>query len=119
MATPVATRIAVPRAQTLRAVGGSLALAGLVAAGVLICLRAAAAPSGLIPASWHGMPGWMGGPLPGLGPGLTASAFSIFFLVMGACYLAVLSLARSRDTRVTVGAIVGLHVAFLLAPPLL
>jgi hypothetical protein len=114
-----APAIPITRTASLATPLGTAALAGLVCAGVLICLRAAAAPSGLIPASWHGMPGWMSGPLPGLGAGLTSSAFSAFFLIMCGCYLAVLALARSLDARVTVGAIVLLHVVFLLAPPLL
>jgi hypothetical protein len=124
MAAPLASRrIALSRprtrARSLRAAGASLALAGLVASGTAICLRAAAGPSGLIPASWHGMPGWMGGPLPGVGGSLSASAFTLLFLAMCGCYLAALPLARELDARVTVGAIVVLHAAFLLAPPLL
>jgi alpha-1,6-mannosyltransferase len=94
-----------------------LTLAVLLATGVLLCLHAAAAPSGLIPASWHGMPGWMAGPLPGVGTGLTAPAFAALFVAMCACYLATLLLPL--DARLTVGAIVLLHVAFMLAPPLL
>src|SRR4051812_12014697 len=119
MAAPAATRIALPGARTLRAVGAPLALAGLVAAGVALCLHAAAGPSGLIPASWHGLPSWMSGPLPGIGDGLTAGTFTALFLAMGGCYLAVLLLAGALDGRITVGAIVVLHAAFLLAPPLL
>src|SRR3954468_6684130 len=119
MAAPAATRIALPGARTLRVVGAPLALAGLVAAGVVLCLRAAAGPSGLIPASWHGLPGWMSGPLPGVGDGLTAGAFTALFLAMCGCYLAVLLLVGELDARIAVGAIVVLHAAFLLAPPLL
>src|SRR3954449_11933152 len=119
MAAPAATRIALPGARTLRVVGAPLALAGLVAAGVALCLHAAAGPSGLIPASWHGLPSWMSGPLPGIGDGLTAGTFTALFLAMCGCYLAVLLLAGELDGRITVGAIVVLHAAFLLAPPLL
>src|SRR3954469_510495 len=119
MAAPAATRIALPGARTLRVVGASLALAGLVAAGVVLCLHAAAGPSGLIPASWHGLPGWMSGPLPGIGDGLTAGTFTALFLAMCGCYLALLLLAGELDGRITVGAIVVLDVAFLLTPPLL
>jgi alpha-1,6-mannosyltransferase len=115
MAAPSAARIALPRS-IARAPGG-LALAGLVATGVLLCLRAAAAPSGLIPASWHGLPGWMAGPLPGIGSGLTDSAFAALFLAMCTSYL--VALVAPLDTRLTISAIVVLHVAFLLAPPLL
>src|SRR4051794_5340231 len=119
MAAPAAARVALPRVRTLRAAGAPLALAGLVAAGVVLCLHAAAGPSGLIPASWHGLPGWMGGPLPAVGQGLTAGTFTALFLAMCGYYLAALALAGGLGARITVGAIVVLHVAFLLAPPLL
>src|SRR3954447_26718393 len=117
MAAPAASRISMPRARALRTVGAPLALAGLVAAGVLLCLCAAAAPSGLIPASWHGLPGWMAGPLPGVGAGLTDSAFTALFVAMCGCYL--VALVAPLDRRLTISAIVVLHLAFLLAPPLL
>src|SRR4051812_18365256 len=107
--------IALPR--SLAPAFAALALAGLVASGVLLCLHAAAAPSGLIPASWRGMPGWMAGPLPGVGDGLTAATFSALFIAMCGCYL--VTLVVPLDVRLTVGAIVVLHAAFLLAPPLL
>lgn len=112
MATP---SIALPR--SLAPAVASLALAGLVASGLLICLHAAGGPSGLIPASWHGMPGWMAGPLPGVGLRLTGDTFTALFLAMCACYLATLS--GGLDARLTVAAIVTLHVLFLLSPPLL
>src|SRR3954471_22324985 len=107
--------IALPR--SLAPAFAALALAGLVASGVLLCLHAAAAPSGLIPASWRGMPGWMAGPLPSVGEGLTAAPFTALFLAMCGCYLA--TLVVPLDARVTAAAIVTLHAAFLLAPPLL
>src|SRR3954471_16021747 len=112
-----APSLALPR--SLAPALASLALAGLVAAGVLICVRAAAAPSGLIPASWHGLPGWLRGPLPGVGAGLTGGVFSALFLAMCAAYLSALGLAHELDTRTTVAAIMVLHIAFMLAPPLL
>jgi alpha-1,6-mannosyltransferase len=111
------TAPSIPLPRSLAPALSSLALAGLVASGVLLCLHAAAAPSGLIPASWRGMPGWMAGPLPGVGDGLTASTFTALFLAMCGCYLA--TLVAPLDARLTVGAIVALHAAFLLAPPLL
>jgi alpha-1,6-mannosyltransferase len=112
MATP---SIALPRSLALRL--GDLALAGIVACGLLICVHAAAGPSGLIPASWHGMPAWMAGPLPGAGEGLTHGTFSALFVAMCGCYLA--TLVAGLDARLTVAAVIVLHVAFLLAPPLL
>src|SRR3954465_8887087 len=117
MAAPSAARIALPR--SLAPAPGGLALSGLVACGLLLGMRAAAAPSGLIPASWHGLPGWLRGPLPGVGDGLTGGVFSALFLAMCAAYLCALGLARELAARAAVAAIVVLHVAFMLAPPLL
>jgi glycosyl transferase family 87 len=102
-----------------RPVLAGAALAGLVVCGALICLHAATGQSGLIPASWRGLPGWMAGPLPGVGDPLTGSLFGPLFLAMCGCYLVAIALARSIDTRLAVAAIVVLHVLFMLAPPLL
>ena len=112
--TPRLAPRALPR---LRVPPASPALALMLAAGVAICVLAAARPAGLIPASWHGMPGWMAGPLPGAGPGLTDSAFSALFVVMCGCYLVLL--AVRLEARTLAAAIVALHVLFMLAPPLL
>src|SRR3954471_22053804 len=111
--------VAVPRPALARArpLLAAAALVGLVLCGALLCMHAAAGESGFIPASWHGMPGWMAGPLPGLGEGLTGSDFSALFVVMCACYLAVLFVRL--DARLIVAAVVALNVLFVLAPPLL
>jgi glycosyl transferase family 87 len=95
------------------------ALAGLIVCGTLICLHTAAGHSGLIPASWHGLPGWMAGPLPGAGSPLTGSLFGPLFVAMCGCYLVATALARHVDTRAAIGTIVVLHLLFMLAPPLL
>jgi alpha-1,6-mannosyltransferase len=114
--------VAIPRVNLTRvpALAGAAALAGLVACGALICLHAAAGGStGLIPAAWHGEPGWLSGPLPGLGGGLTSHTYVPLFLAMCGCYAVVLCAARHLDARMAIGAIVVLHALFLLAPPLL
>jgi alpha-1,6-mannosyltransferase len=115
MAAHVTPRVALPRTASVAL--GPLALGGLLAAGVAICLMAAGAPAGLIPASWQGMPGWMAGPLPGLGDGLTGGEFAPLFVAMCACYVG--ALVVHLEARHVVIAIVLLHVSFLLAPPLL
>jgi uncharacterized membrane protein len=102
-----------------RPVLAAAALAGLVVCGTLICLHAAAGQSGLIPASWRGLPDWMAGPLPGAGAPLTGSLFGPLFLAMCGCYLVATALARHVDTRAAIGTIVVLHVLFMLGPPLL
>jgi alpha-1,6-mannosyltransferase len=109
-----------PRFADAPALAGAAALAGLVACGALICLHAAAGASiGLIPAAWHGEPGWLSGPLPGLGGALSRHTYVPLFLAMCGCYAVVLGTARQLDARMAIGAIVVLHAAFLLAPPLL
>src|SRR5436305_11947319 len=109
--TLTAERLATPLALT--------ALAGVVVLGLLIALQAAGGRTGLIPASWHGLPGWMRGPLPGVGPGLHGEEFAELFVWMCACYLVVLALATRVSAALAIGAVVTLHLAFLLAPPLL
>ncbi|MEA2458252.1 MAG: alpha,6-mannosyltransferase [Thermoleophilaceae bacterium] len=96
-----------------------LALAGLVACGLLICAHAAAGQSGFVPASWHGLPGWMAGLLPGVGAPLTHGVFGPLFLAMCGCYAVALALVRHLQPRLAIGAVVVLHALFLLAPPLL
>jgi alpha-1,6-mannosyltransferase len=97
----------------------ALALGGLVVSGLLLCMHAASGATGLIPASWHGMPEWLEGPLPEVGPPLGDSLFTLLFAVMCGCYLAVLALPGGRDGRLVAGTIVVLQVGFMLAPPLL
>src|SRR4051794_4148028 len=115
MAIVTVRRPAVARAPAL---AGNAALAGLVACGALVCLGAAAAgPTNLIPASWHGAPGWLSGPLPRLGDGLGHATFAALVLVMCACYAVVLATARELDSRAALGVVVALHALFLVAPP--
>jgi alpha-1,6-mannosyltransferase len=103
----------------VRALVAAAALAGLVGTGALLCMHAAAGRSGFIPASWHGLPGWMAGPLPGVGGPLRSSLYAGLFVSMCGCYALVLALARHIEARTAAAAIVVLHVLFLLAPPLL
>lgn len=100
------------------AAGANLALAGLVVGGALLCMYAAAGPSTLVPASWHGMPGWLAGPLPTLGHGLTKPVYGALFAIMCGCYVVALALGRELNGRALVVAIVALHALFMLGPPL-
>ena len=113
--------IAVPRPALARArpLLAAAALAGLVLCGALLCMHAAAGESGFIPASWHGLPGWMAGPLPAVGGPLYSSLYADLLVAMCGCYAVVVGLARHVEARTAVAAIVVLHVLFLLAPPLL
>src|SRR4051812_22458779 len=113
--------VAVPRPALARArpLIAAAALAGLVLSGALLCMHAAAGESGFIPASWHGLPAWMAGPLPAVGGPLYSSLYAALFVSMCGCYAVVLGLARHVEARTAAAAIVVLHVLFLLAPPLL
>src|SRR3954451_18844201 len=113
--------VAAPRPVLARArpLVAAAALAGLVLSGALICMHAAAGETGFIPASWHGLPGWIAGPLAGVGSPLYSSLYAGLFVAMCGCYAVVLGLARHVEARTAAAAIVLLHVLFLLAPPLL
>jgi alpha-1,6-mannosyltransferase len=84
----------------------------------------AAPGSHLVLATAGGSPGWLLGPLrfagvdgadgPLAGPLFYAGLWAALGL-----YVVVLALARSLSARVALGAVAGLHLLFLLAPPLL
>lgn len=104
-----------------RAARGPLAvgaLLGTVGLGVVAAVGAATAPSSFVPFSRPGAPDWLQGPLAGLVPSLPRSHFAVVLLLMCAAYLAVLALADALRARWALGAVVVLHLAFLLAPPL-
>jgi alpha-1,6-mannosyltransferase len=50
---------------------------------------------------------------------LSGTEFGVLFIVLGLCYLGVLVFADSVRIRIGLGAIVLLHVIFVIAPPLL
>jgi hypothetical protein len=95
------------------------ALSGVFGAG--LALAAAAAGQRLyflLPASHGGFPGWLRGPLAGVGLRFDASIASGLLVVAFACYLVALACADRIPARLAIGAIVALHVVVLLAPPL-
>lgn len=103
----------------VRAAVAGGALAGLLAAGLLIALGTASSPSGVVPLGSRGYPDWIAGPLSGLGPATGPVEFTVLFVVMCACYLAVLACPGGVGARWGLAAVVALHVVFLLGPPLL
>jgi len=98
---------------------GSGALLGLVGCSLALAAGGAGAPSTLVPAGREGFPGWLAGPLSGLGLSPSAARFQALLVAMCACYAVVLACVAVLDFRVLVGAIVGAHIVFLLGPPLL
>jgi hypothetical protein len=104
---------------------GRLALVTIACACALIVVMAADRPSLLVATSHSNFfPRWMAGPLGGLLPGLTRDATALKYLFSGAlvisyfAYLLVLAHAGRLSARWVIGAIVAVHVVFLLSPPL-
>ena len=78
---------------------GALGLLGVVACVFLLSAGAASAPSQYVPARSGGWPGWLAGPLHGLGIGLSSASFQTLMLVMCASYALVLLRAREGCRR--------------------
>jgi Glycosyltransferase family 87 len=112
--TPAARR----RARAVLALG-LLGLAGIVACAFLIAAGSASKPTSFVPARSGGWPGWLAGPLQGLGVGITRGSFEALTLIMCAGYVAALAAARRLHTWALAAAIVAAHVALLLGPPLI
>jgi alpha-1,6-mannosyltransferase len=94
-------------------------LGGMFVSGFLMAAGAAAKHYGPTLHIHHGLPGSIRGPLHWIGLSMSGTEFGVLFIVLGLCYLGVLWFADSVRFRVGVGAIVALHVVFLIAPPLL
>jgi len=104
---------------------GAVSLGAIVALSLFIVLIAANRPSLLAPTSHTGFyPHWMSGPLGGLLPGFTDNSTALRFMFTGAIvlmfigYVLVLGRARSLPARWVIGAILAVHLIFLLSPPL-
>src|SRR2546421_7967870 len=103
----------------VREVVALAALAGMVAASAVIVAGAESRLSVLVPAAKHRYPGWLRGPLSGASLGIDVHWLAWLLVATCACYLVALALADAIDARVAIGAIVALHVLFLIAPPLI
>jgi alpha-1,6-mannosyltransferase len=102
-----------------RGAAGAGALAGILLAGVL--LAAGAAGQRLfffVPAEHGGTPGWLRGPLAVLDVRMDARAGAALLVVFFACYLVAVACAGQIRPSLAIGAIVALHVVFLLGPPI-
>jgi alpha-1,6-mannosyltransferase len=94
-------------------------LGGMLVSGFLMAAGAAAKRYGPTLHIHHQLPTELRGPLHELNLAMSGTEFALLFIAMGVCYLGVLALADSVRLRVGVGAIVALHVVFVIAPPLL
>lgn len=91
---------------------------------VLMAALPAAPGSNLVLATSGGSPGWLLGPLRFAGASgadgpLAGPLFYAALWVALLLYVVVLLAARSLGVRLALGAVAGLHLLFLLAPPLL
>jgi alpha-1,6-mannosyltransferase len=98
---------------------GLLSLGGLVYFAFVIVAGAGYRPTRVVPARTGGFPDWLRGPLGDLGWVLPIHDFAAYTTVMLGCFLvAVLCVSALRPGWV-IGAVVLLHVLFLLGPPLI
>ncbi|TMK42653.1 MAG: DUF2029 domain-containing protein [Actinobacteria bacterium] len=97
---------------------GTAALAAIVLAGIWLAVGSASG-STIVDTGVSPEPRWVAGPLHGLGPELSGDGFSVCLLIMLAGYLLALWRAARLDLRLVAAAIVLVHVAMALAPPLL
>jgi hypothetical protein len=99
-------------------------LAGLVAVYVALAVLVAAPGSTVVLATAGGSPDWLLGPWRAFGAAgadgsMTGPLFYLGLWVAMLAYVVVLLGARAIGPRLAAGSIVGLHLLFLLAPPLL
>jgi hypothetical protein len=102
-----------------------LALLFVVAGSLLLVVVSANRPSLLSPTTHANFfPHWMAGPLGGLWPGLTSNGTTLRWVFTGAilamylAYVVALRYAGRLQARWVIGAILAVHVIFLVAPPL-
>jgi alpha-1,6-mannosyltransferase len=98
---------------------GLIGLLGIVVTIFLTVAGAAGEPSQYVPGRSGGWPGWLAGPLEGLGMTLGGGGFQTLTLIMCASYLLVLAFARALPMRAIVAAIVAANALLLLGPPLI
>jgi hypothetical protein len=111
---------AIPRIEAgRRTLIANAMLGGMIVAGFLMAAGAAATHYGPTLHIHHGLPTSIRGPLHWLNLSLNGTAFAALFIVLGLCYLGVLIFADSVRVRVGIGAVVLLHLIFVIAPPLL
>jgi len=101
------------------AIVGTFALVGLLLAMTALAITTAAGPSSVIPkAQPQFFPGWLAGPLGGLGPRVSIGVLEVLIVAICACYAVTLRYAAAISSRRLWSAIILAHLAALLAPPL-
>lgn len=84
-----------------------------------VAAGAAHVPSTYVPARSGGWPGWLAGPLQGLGLSIGSSSFQTLTLVMAGGYVVVLLCTRALPLWTLALTILAAHLILLLGPPLI
>jgi len=79
----------------------------------------AAEPSSFVPGRKGGYPGWLHQPLSSLDIGIVPKGIVLVLLAMWLFWAIVMALHDVISPRQAIGAIVAVHLVFLLGPPLL
>ena len=114
-----ARRPAARRAAAIPRALGLLGLLGIVVTVFLTERRSRRRTVAVRAGRSGGWPGWLAGPLEGLGMSIGSGGFQTLTLIMCASYLLVLALARALPMGALVAAIVAAHAILLLGPPLI
>jgi hypothetical protein len=108
--------IADPRTRE-RVAGGALVLLTLAMVGIAV--GGGGSESFLVPATRRGLPHSLSGPLSRLDVNMTGAQFFWLLVLAAAAYVAVILLGERLRLRWVLGTIVGLHLLYAVAPPLL
>ncbi len=98
---------------------GVVGLVGVPASVFGVVAGAAGTPTSYVPSRSGGWPGWLSGPLHGLGLGISSSSFQVLTLVMCASYAAVLLASRRLSGRAIGVSIAIAYGLLLVGPPLI
>jgi alpha-1,6-mannosyltransferase len=98
---------------------GLAGIAGVVVLGAVIAVGGTGGRTFEVPASAKGLPDWIAGPFKPFAVTITGGQFWLALVGMCVCYGAVLAAGSTLRARWVVGAVVLLHLMFMLSPPLL
>ncbi len=98
---------------------GVVGLVGVPASVFGVVAGAAGEPTSYVPSRSGGWPGWLSGPLHGLGMGISSSSFQLLTLAMCASYAAVLLAANRLSGRAIGVSIAVAYGLLLIGPPLI